>query len=96
MGQTPFSHPKVNLLTFFQNGFGVEKWVNNHGSQNNVAIQTTYIHYVCVLEFLEGEWVEDAQTPVEWNKHKNLPRQMDVNQSTIKNHLTHTWYKVTI
>jgi hypothetical protein len=76
-------NPKLNLLTFFQHGFGVEKWVNKHGGQNNVAIQTTYILYVCVLEFLEGEWAKDAQTPVEWNKHKNLPTQMDVNQSTI-------------
>jgi hypothetical protein len=46
------------------------------------------------VEFLEGEQ-GDTQTPIEWNKHKNLPPQMDVKQLTIKNHLGHTWYNIT-
>jgi hypothetical protein len=42
-------NPKLNLLIFSQHGFGVGKWVNKHGGQNNVAIQTTYILYVATL-----------------------------------------------
>jgi len=48
-----------------ENGF-------KHGGYNKGAIEITYTPYIHVLEFLECER-RDAQTLIEWNKHKNLP-----------------------
>jgi hypothetical protein len=55
-----------------------------------MTIQFVYVPYARISEFLEGEQ-GDMITLVEWNVYKNFPSQMDVKQTTIKNHLGHTW-----
>jgi len=58
-----------------------------------MSIEIAYIAHAHVCEFLEGKW-GDVETPMEWNMHKNLPLQKDINTPSIKNHLNHTWYNV--
>ncbi len=70
-------------------------WKNGHGSQNKVAIETTYIPHDCVSEFLQGAQ-GDMQTTIEWTISKNLSLQQDVKKSTIQNHLGHIWYRFKI
>ncbi len=59
-----------------------------HGGTNKVSIEIVYIAHACVCEFLEGER-SDVKTLVEWNTHKNLPLQKDINTPSIKNHFNH-------
>ncbi len=53
-------------------------------------VQFSYVPYVYILEFLEGEW-KDMGIPMECNVYKNFLNQPDVKQSIIKNHFMHTW-----
>jgi hypothetical protein len=53
-------------------------------------IQFTYVPYVHIPEFLEGER-GDTNTPMEWNVYKNCPSQTIIKQPIIKNHLEHRW-----
>jgi len=69
MGQTPLSQSiKIQNLakSHFSNVDLVLKDGFRHGGKNKVAIETTYISYVHVFEFLQGER-KDMQTPMEWN-----------------------------
>jgi hypothetical protein len=48
-----------------------------HGRQNKMIIQSAYVPYAHISEFLEGEQ-GDMNILMEWNVYKNFPSQMDV------------------
>ncbi len=54
MGQTPLSQ-SIEIQNLAKSPFSnvdlLWTWFN-HGGQNKVAIETTYIHHACVSEFL--------------------------------------------
>ncbi len=68
-------------------------WVKGkrHERSNKKSINVGSIPYTCVQDLLEGEW-GNLHTPMEWNIHKNMPAQKDVQNPTIRHHLEHTWY----
>jgi len=55
-----------------------------------MKIQFTYVPYVCIPKFLEGER-GDTNTPMEWNVYKKILSQTLIKQPIIKNHLKHRW-----
>jgi hypothetical protein len=60
-----------------------------HGNTNKVSIKIAYITHAHVSKFLEGEQ-GGVKTLVEWNTHKNLPPQKNINTPSINNHVDHT------
>jgi hypothetical protein len=55
-----------------------------------MIIQSAYVPYAHISEFLKGEW-RDMNILMEWNVYKNFPSQMDVKQPIIKNHIFPTY-----
>jgi hypothetical protein len=62
--QNPTMSPFSNVDLVWKNGF-------RHGGHNKVAIEITYIPPTRISKKLECEQ-GDMQTPIEWNKNKNL------------------------
>jgi len=93
MGRVPKSH-SIHVKNPTKSHFSKKDlvWRSDicHGGQNKVTNQFSYVPYVRISEFLEGER-GDTNTPMEWNIYKNFPSQKDVKQPIIKNHLEHMW-----